>query len=118
MDACAAPGVSASRIITPALVHELTFWTDATRATISPSPVNDCDANWNASALPQMSAPDPLTVKVCEAESKAVLPAGVTDPISPDVQGLGSAGAGGVAPLVTLTLSNVAVASVPFTWLL
>ena len=38
MKACAADGDSVLRIITPALVQTLTFWIEATRATIGPSP--------------------------------------------------------------------------------
>ncbi len=40
MAACAAPGSSACRIITPALVQALTFWTVVTCVTIEPSPVS------------------------------------------------------------------------------
>jgi hypothetical protein len=40
MSAYADPGVSVSRIITPAFVQAATFWSDATRATISPSPLS------------------------------------------------------------------------------
>src|SRR5205809_80565 len=36
--ACAEPGLRSVRIMTPALTHAFVFWTDATRATISPSP--------------------------------------------------------------------------------
>ena len=41
MNACAAPGSTLSRIITPAFVHMLMFCTVATRATMLPSPVSD-----------------------------------------------------------------------------
>jgi hypothetical protein len=37
--ACGAPGERSARIMTPAFTHALTFWMDATRATISPSPL-------------------------------------------------------------------------------
>ena len=39
-DACAERASALCRIMTPALVHALTFWTCATRATIAPSPFN------------------------------------------------------------------------------
>ena len=38
MNACAADGDSELRIITPAFVHAWTFWIEATRATMVPSP--------------------------------------------------------------------------------
>jgi hypothetical protein len=38
--ACADPGVSVSRIITPAFAHGSLFWTLTTRAEIVPSPVS------------------------------------------------------------------------------
>src|SRR5258708_32593075 len=41
MNACAAEGDSALRIITPAFVQALTDWMEATRATIDPSPSSD-----------------------------------------------------------------------------
>jgi hypothetical protein len=40
MNACADPGSSVSRIMTPALTHGCVFCTVATRATIRPSPVS------------------------------------------------------------------------------
>src|SRR3954454_1111283 len=85
-----------SRIITPALVQTSTFCTESTRVVISHqlgsvtdtvSPV-DVYAYWNASAVPQMSAPLPFTVKT--PPLKDALPAAPTLPMSACDQPLGS----------------------------
>src|SRR5437016_5651379 len=53
---------SVSRIINAAFAQSEVPWTPVTRAMIMLSPVNDCRRNWNESAVPQISAPEPLTV--------------------------------------------------------
>src|SRR3954463_8542082 len=45
------------RIITPALAKGLIPLSDTMRATISTSPLKNCDTYWNESNLPQMSEP-------------------------------------------------------------
>src|ERR1700749_3839252 len=59
---CAELEVSDCRNITPAFAYWLLFCLLDTSATIVPSPLRGCETNWKASALPQMSAPEPLTV--------------------------------------------------------
>src|SRR5688500_15715449 len=113
-EACLAPGVRFSRIITPALVQGSTFATLATRATIVPSPLIVRYAYWNSSAVPQMSAPDPSILKT--PASYAALPALATLPMSRFNQPVGSDDTGGGASTaldVTSTESNVAVAMAP-----
>ena len=61
---CWAEAVSAPRIITPAFALTCVFCSVFTRATIDPSPASGCDTYWKASAVPQMSRPPPVTVKV------------------------------------------------------
>src|SRR5437870_3042798 len=95
---CADPAVSAPRIITPAFARALVFWIDVTRATISPLPDSGCDMKWKASAVPQMSAPAPRTVKT-PPDSDA-LPAIPTDPMSFEVHGDGKANALTTLPAV------------------
>src|SRR5687768_5055969 len=90
--ACLDPGVSDARIMTPAFVHRSTYSRLCTRATIAPSPVIVRYAKWNASAAPQMSAPDPLTVNT--PLSYAVLPAAPTAPTSWAAQPAGSPAGG------------------------
>jgi len=66
-DACGLFAVRPARIITPALVQAFTFCTASTRAVAS----HDVESmvsvrpytKWNASAVPQMSAPLAVTVK-------------------------------------------------------
>src|SRR5881397_871206 len=86
--AFAAPGVRSLRIISPAFVHASTFSTSATRATIAPSPDHDWYTNWNASDVPQMSAPAPLIVNTLPASD--ALPAMPVGPMSPDCHGAGT----------------------------
>ena len=75
-EACNPPApVYGARTINPALVHWLMFSTVFTRAIASKSPFILVPAQWNSSAVPQMSEPAPLTVNV--------LPAYVADPIAP-----------------------------------
>jgi len=63
MNACCESAVSDARIITPAFTHAFTSCgIVATRATMVASPARGVYAKWNASAVPQMSAPEPLTV--------------------------------------------------------
>src|ERR1700676_3510795 len=78
------PAVRVSRNITPALAHALVLLWLTTRAVIEPSPVRRSETNWNASAVFQMSAPEPLTVKVLPLSVQE--PAGVTAPTSPPLQ--------------------------------
>src|SRR6185503_9699765 len=86
-DACCAPAPRPARIMTPALVHTSVLEIDATRATISPSPDIGWYTKWNASAVPQISVPDPLTVNV-PALSLA-LPGTPTAPTSVAAHGAG-----------------------------
>jgi hypothetical protein len=90
MKACLEPVAVDSRIITPALAQEWVFCWLLTRATTSPSPDIGTDAKWNASAVPQMSAPEPEMV-IVEPEA-AKLPVAPTDPMSLDVQMIAGAG--------------------------
>src|SRR5581483_3064489 len=62
--ACRDPGVSVSRIMTPALAHGSVLCTPVTRATICPSPVSGTHTYWKASAVAQMSVPDARSVNV------------------------------------------------------
>src|SRR3954463_6966295 len=109
MNACGESGVRRSRIITPAFTHACVPFAVATRAVIVPSPVHRCHTNWNASAVPHTSAPEPRTVKV-PADADAS-PRIATAPISCEAQGDGSAGGGGGgADTVTVTPVVVAIA--------
>src|SRR6476660_4278598 len=60
-DACCEPALLLARIISPAFVQRLMFSTLSTRASKEKSPVAGRNAQWNSSAVPQMSAPDPVT---------------------------------------------------------
>jgi hypothetical protein len=60
---------SVARIITPAFAQAFVFCWLATRATIAPSPVSGWYMKLNPSAVPQMSAPAPFTVKLVVAET-------------------------------------------------
>jgi hypothetical protein len=86
-------GDNDSRNITPALANWLVFATDATRATISTSPLTDRCTYWNPSADPQMLSPPPFTVKT-PLENDA-LPGCPTLPTSSLCQGAGSDDGGG-----------------------
>src|SRR3954464_8856855 len=79
-DRCRALGDKPSRIMMPALVQAATFSIDATRAVITKLPVTLRCTNWNSSAVPQISAPDPFTVNVPFAYD--ALPAAATSPMS------------------------------------
>src|SRR5262245_52119715 len=93
MDECAAPADVDCRIITPAFVQAFTFCTLMSRAVIAPSAGSWTSANLNASAVPQMSAPDPTIVNVPLFAS--ALPAAPTEPMSAVVHPLGSDDGGG-----------------------
>src|SRR5215813_11720183 len=109
MKACAADGASDPRIITPAFVHGFTFWIVVTRATMVPSPSRVRYAKWSASAVPQTSAPAPVTLKVPPVA--LAVPAAPVAPTSLSLQPSGSALAGGVAGLtVIVTALDVVVA--------
>src|SRR6267143_5504927 len=88
MKACVEPAARDARIMTPALAHTFVFCTPVTRATISPLPFKGWYTKWKASAVFQMSAPAPRTVKTPEA--KLADPAGVSEPTSVCCHGLGS----------------------------
>src|SRR6185503_12257997 len=108
MNACGESAVSRSRIMTPAFTHACTFSTDATRATMSTSPEIGCHAYSKASAVPQTSAPPPLTVNVPLVE--VALPATPTAPTSCAFQGSGTPpGGGGGVETVTVMLPDAAV---------
>src|SRR5262249_29255863 len=70
--------------MTPAFAQRSVFCTLATRATICPLPLSCWWTNWKASAAPQMSAPDPLTLNVPFVSVE--LPAIPTVPMSWSVQ--------------------------------
>ncbi len=73
----------------PALaLTDVLAW-EVIRAVIEPSPERDCQANWNWSVDPKMSAPAALTVKVAPAE--AADPAIAGDPTSAQLQPVGHA---------------------------
>jgi hypothetical protein len=73
----------------PALaLTEVLDW-EVIRAVIEPPPESDCQANWNWSDDPKMSAPDAVTVKLVPA--RAVLPASLGAPMSAQVQPAGQA---------------------------
>ena len=74
------PAVSVSRHMTPAFAYVFVFCTAVARATIWPSPLTGWLTKLNASAVPQMSAPDPLTVNT--PLEKLALPAAPTAPTS------------------------------------
>src|SRR5262245_61886408 len=59
-------GFSVSRIMTPDFAHESVLSSVRTRAVIWPSPTRGWYANWKASAVSQMSCPDPYRVNVPE----------------------------------------------------
>src|SRR3954469_2805050 len=89
-------GVSDARIITPILVHGAVFSIVATRAMISPSPFNGWYAKWNASEVPQISAPAPSSVNVPFAnDARPLTP---TSPMSCESHGAGRVDAGAVPP--------------------
>src|SRR4051812_424759 len=102
--------------MTPPFDHAAVGWTDATRATIVPSPASVRYAYWNASLVPQISAPCPRTTKL--APSKVVVPAPPTAPTSvfcqPSGKGVGGSGGSGLSGN-TETPSNEAVLSVELT---
>src|SRR5690242_2943399 len=81
MIACAAPGADDARIITPAFAQRCVGSTEATRATSWPSPVRGLNAYCSASAVPQMSAPPPSSVKTPLDDDDA-RPATPTTPMS------------------------------------
>src|SRR5689334_15744255 len=59
---CAESGDVDCRIITPAFAYgEAVRLIPSSCATIDPSPARGCETNWNASEVPQMSAPAPAT---------------------------------------------------------
>ncbi len=70
IDACAELALSVFRIMTPDFVQALTFSSCDTRTVNVPSPMSCWYANWNSSALPQMSAPAPRIVNTPVAELK------------------------------------------------
>src|SRR3954469_13173736 len=97
-------GVSDARIITPIFVHAAVFSIVATRAVISPSPLNCWYATWNESDVHQMSAPAPSRVKVPFANDAR--------PLTPTLPTSVFCHRGGsVDALATATLSKVTVAS-------
>jgi hypothetical protein len=98
MNAKRAFAASVSRSITPALVQALVLVRLATRAVISPSPFRTLCAKKNSSLVPQMSAPDPLTVKA-PVPPAVREPAAATAPISAPVS-VTEVGGGGVAGVV------------------
>src|SRR5262245_4259723 len=63
------------------------FWIAATRATMVTSPDTDWYVEWNSSAAPAMSVPDPRTVNV--GLVKDALPSAATAPTSASSQGGG-----------------------------
>src|SRR5258708_24669714 len=77
---------TASRPITPALLHACTAWPDPTRARMSTSPLAGRYTNWNWSAVPPTS-PAPFTVYVPLAYCAEPACAGA--PISAAVHGAG-----------------------------
>ena len=89
----AAVAESDSRIMTPAFAHACVFCSDVTRATTWTLPFIGWKTYRNASLVPQISAPDPLTVNVpFDAEA---LPAMPVEPTSCVVHGDGSVPLGG-----------------------
>src|SRR6516162_205627 len=58
---CAEASSADWRIMTPAFANGDVICSPFTTAMIVPSPASGCDTNWNASAVPQMSAPAPAT---------------------------------------------------------
>jgi hypothetical protein len=65
--------------MTPAFAHVCVFCRAVTRATTCVSPLIGWNAYRNASVVPQMSAPDPLTVKVpLDAEALPAMPVAPT----------------------------------------
>ena len=58
------PTASVSRNMTPAFTQEFALVSLTTRAVIESSPLGGWYTNWNASAIPQIAAHDPLTVNV------------------------------------------------------
>src|SRR4029077_15939687 len=101
-----------SRIITPAFVQALTFWTALTSVVISSVSPDDRSQQssairwgkkWNASAAPQMSAPLPWTTSV-PSSLRVALPAAEVAPTSCCCQGSEPpAGPGSGAPAVNVT---------------
>ncbi len=116
MNALADPGVSVSRIITPAFADVDVFCRLLRRATMKPSPFRVRYAYPKASAVPHTSLPAPFTAKADAAASNDVPPVKPTAPMSCADQPSGNTGGagggtGGVGvPGVTVTLSNVASA--------
>src|SRR5690242_8145956 len=85
---CGDPADVASRSVTPAFDVVLPFCTLVTRPVICTLPPSCWLTNWNASAVPPMSAPAPFTVNVFIAYDAE--PATPTAPTSWFVHGHGS----------------------------
>src|SRR5581483_1675309 len=109
--ACRDPGVSVSRIMTPALAHGSVLCTPVTRTTICPSPVSGTHTYWKASAVAQMSVPDARSVNVPFAI--VALPGTPTLPTSWLVHAFGSVVvvvvAGGAVEVVVVVGGRVVV---------
>src|SRR5690349_21632022 len=110
IDACREPAFSESRNMTPAFVHGATLWTLSTCASrIVTVPRSGCAryAYWNSSAVPQMSAPLPLTENTPSAN--VVVPAFATAPMSWCCHGYGTPP--GCGAMVTCTADPVPMAA-------
>src|SRR2546430_1666417 len=91
IDACGEPGVLPARYIRPAFVHGATFCTVSTCASriVRPPPVGSARyAYCSSSAVPQMSAPLPRTLKT--PLLNVVVPAFATAPMSWCCHGYGT----------------------------
>ncbi len=73
-----------ARIITPALAHGSVACCAVTCALTVPSLLSVCQAKWNASAVPQMSPPPPISFQVPELVSWS-WPGGSAPPMSAQV---------------------------------
>src|SRR5262245_45849433 len=108
MKACGDEGESVSRTMTPALVQALIAWIDVTRAVKEKLPLPVRYVYWNASVVPQTSAPAPVTVNV----PLLYVPAPVA-PVAPTSLALHPAGrvpGGGAAVTVMVTSLDVVAA--------
>ena len=93
------------RSMTPAFVQACTCSTLAMRAIIVPSPPSVREVNRKASAVPQISAPAPVTVNVPLPYD--ALPAAPTTPTSCEVHGAGNSAEARPAPLTEVVSGAV-----------
>src|SRR5579863_7808179 len=101
--------------MSPPLAHALDDVCEKTRAVMLPSAARGCHTKWNASALPQISEPPPVTLHVLPCRSWA--PSGVAAPMSAQLQAVGQENpGGGYSVAATDTESRVTAEPTPWLW--